>query len=169
MARVYDCMTAMDQRAGGILAELEHAGLHNDTIVFFWGDHGQGIPRGKRTLWDTGLKIPLVVYFPEKHRHLAPVAAGGTCDRLVSLMDLGPTLLSVAELPIPPHLHGHAFLGKAAAAPRDYIFGARDRVDEVLELCRSVRDKRYLYLRNLHARPVVEPAGVLLRQARIAA
>jgi arylsulfatase A-like enzyme len=148
MARVHDCITAVDKHAGRILAELERAGLKDDTIVFFWPDHGQGIPRGKRTLWDTGLKIPLVVYFPEKFRHLAPAAPGGTCDRLVTLMDLGPTLLSLLELPVPAHMQGRAFLGKAATAPREYVFGARDRVDEVFELSRSVRDKRYLYIRN---------------------
>jgi len=148
MARVHDCITAMDKHVGSILAELERDGLKEDTIVFFWPDHGQGIPRGKRTIWDTGLKIPLVVYFPGKYRHLAPAAPGSTSDRLVSLMDLGPTLLSLLELPIPPHMQGRAFLGKATAAPRDYVFGARDRVDEVLELSRSVRDKRYLYIRN---------------------
>jgi arylsulfatase A-like enzyme len=145
MARVHDCITAVDKRAGEILAELEQAGLKDDTIVVFWPDHGQGIPRGKRTLWDTGLKVPLVVYVPEKFRHLAP---GSTCDRLVSLIDLGPTMLSLLDLPIPSHMQGRAFLGKAAAAPREYVFGARDRVDEVSELSRSVRDKRYLYIRN---------------------
>ncbi|MCX6897319.1 MAG: sulfatase [Verrucomicrobia bacterium] len=148
MARVHDCITAVDKHVARILAELESDGLKDDTIVFFWPDHGQGIPRGKRTIWDTGLKIPLVIYFPEKYRHLAPAAPGGTCDRLVTLMDLGPTLLSLLELPVPPHMQGRAFLGKAAVSPRDYVFGARDRVDEVLELARSVRDKRYLYIRN---------------------
>ncbi|HOX55867.1 MAG TPA: sulfatase-like hydrolase/transferase [Candidatus Paceibacterota bacterium] len=148
IARVHDCISAMDQHAGEILAELERDGLRDDTIVFFWPDHGQGIPRGKRTLWDTGLKIPLVVYFPEKYLHLAPAAAGSVCDRMVSLVDLGPTLLSLLELPIPAHMQGRAFLGKASAAPREYVFGARDRVDEALELCRSIRDPRYLYLRS---------------------
>ncbi len=148
MARVHDCITAVDKHVSRILAELESAGLKEDTIVFFWPDHGQGIPRGKRTLWDTGLKIPLVIYFPEKYRHLAPAAPGSACDRLVTLMDLGPTLLSLLDLPVPAQMRGRAFLGKAAAAPRNYVFGARDRVDEVLELSRSVRDKRYLYIRN---------------------
>lgn len=148
MARIHDCITAMDRHAGQILDELAREGLKEDTIVFFWADHGQGIPRGKRTLWDTGLKVPLVVYFPEKYRHLAPTTPGGACDQLVSLMDLGPTMLSLLELPIPTGLQGRAFLGKAAAPPRQYIFGARDRVDEVLELSRSVRDARFLYLRN---------------------
>ncbi len=148
VSQVYDCITAMDRHAGKILAELEQDGLKDDTIVFFWPDHGQGIPRGKRTLWDTGLKVPLVVYFPEKYRSLAPAVPGGTCDRLVSLMDLGPTMLSILDLSIPAHVQGQAFLGKAAAVPREYVFGARDRVDEVAEVVRSVRDKRYLYMRN---------------------
>jgi len=148
MARVHDCITAMDKHAGRILAELEKDGLNDNTIVFFWPDHGQGIPRGKRTLWDTGLKIPLVIYFPEKYRNLAPVAPGQSCDRMVSLVDLGPTILSLAELPIPPAMQGVAFLGKNAAEPRQYVYGARDRVDEALELSRSVRDSRFLYIRN---------------------
>lgn len=148
MARVHDCITAMDKRVGELLAELEREGLKEDTIVFFWSDHGQGIPRGKRTLWDTGLKVPLLISFPKKYRHLAPSAPGSTCDQLVSLMDLGPTLLSLLELAIPPYMHGRAFLGKAAAPPREYVFGARDRVDEVLEVSRAVRDKRFLYIRN---------------------
>jgi arylsulfatase A-like enzyme len=148
MARVHDCITAMDEHAGAILAELQAAGLKDDTIVFFWPDHGQGIPRGKRTLWDTGLRIPLVTYFPPKYRHLSPVAPGGKCSSLVSLVDFGPTLLSVLELPVPPHMQGAAFLGPVAGPPREYVYGARDRVDEALELSRSVRDKRYLYIRN---------------------
>jgi N-sulfoglucosamine sulfohydrolase len=148
MARVHDCITAMDKHVGRILAELESDGLQDDTIVVFWPDHGQGIPRGKRTLWDTGLKIPVLVYFPEKYRHLAPAAPGARCDRLISLMDLGPTMLSVAGLPIPPAMQGRAFLGGAASAPRELVFGARDRVDEAVELTRSVRDHRYLYMRN---------------------
>jgi len=148
MARIHDCITAMDQHVGRLLKELDEAGLRDKTIIFFWPDHGQGIPRGKRTLWDTGLKIPLVVWLPEKYRSLAPAAPGGTCDRLVSLVDLGPTMLSLLELPIPPHMQGRAFLGPAASAPRDYLFGARDRVDEVNEVSRSVRDARFLYIRN---------------------
>lgn len=148
IARVHDCITAMDRRAGQILDELEKDGLREDTLVFFWPDHGQGIPRGKRTLWDTGLKVPLVISFPEKYRSLAPAAPGGTCDRLVQLMDLGPTLLSLLGLPVPAAMQGRAFLGQAASAPRAYVYGARDRVDEALDVSRSVRDGRYLYIRN---------------------
>ena len=148
MARIHDNITAMDTHVGQILAGLKADGLEDETIVIFWADHGQGIPRHKRTLWDTGLKVPLVVRFPAKFRHLAPGEPGESSDRLVLLMDLGPTLLSLAGLPIPDGLHGKAFLGKAATAPREYVYGARDRVDEAIELCRSVRDKRYLYIKN---------------------
>lgn len=148
LARVHDCITAMDQHAGRILAELERDGLMENTLIFFWSDHGQGIPRGKRTLWDTGLKVPMIVYFPEKYRHLAPAAPGDTSDRLVSLMDLGPTVLSLIQAPMPGHLQGQAFLGAAATAPREYVFGARDRIDEANEVSRSVRDGQYLYIRN---------------------
>lgn len=148
LARVHDCITAMDTRVGAILRELDQAGLTGNTLVFFWPDHGQGIPRGKRTLWDTGTKVSLVAFFPDQYRHLAPSAPGTTCDRLVTLMDLGPALLSILELPVPAPMQGRPFLGKAASAPRDYVFGARDRVDEVLELSRSVRDQRWLYIRN---------------------
>jgi hypothetical protein len=148
MARVHDSITAMDLRAGRLLKEIEKEGLADDTIVFFWADHGQGIPRGKRTLWDTGLRVPLVISFPEKFRHLAPSGPGSASDRLVSLMDLGPTVLSLLGLPVPPGLHGQAFLGRAAAPERDAVFGARDRVDEAAELSRSARDKRFLYIRN---------------------
>jgi N-sulfoglucosamine sulfohydrolase len=148
IARIHDCITAMDREAGRILDELEEDGLKENTIVFFWSDHGQGIPRGKRTLWDTGLRVPLLVYFPEKYHHLAPVPPGEASDRMVSLLDLGPTLLSLLELPIPDWMQGRAFLGKSAGTPQRYVFAARDRVDEVLELSRSVRDARYLYIRN---------------------
>ena len=148
MARVHDCITAMDRRAGSILAELDEDGLREDTIVCFWPDHGQGIPRGKRTLWDTGLKVPLVIRFPEKYRPLAPAAPGAKCDRLLSIFDLGPTMLRLAGLPVPGPMQGRAFLGPDAAPARTYVYGARDRVDEAMELSRSVRDSRYLYIRN---------------------
>lgn len=147
MARVHDCISAVDRHAGAILAELEKDGLKDNTIVFFWPDHGMGIPRGKRTLWDSGLQVPLVVRFPEKYRALAPTPPGSKCDRLVSLLDLGPTILSLAGLPVPQQMQGRAFLG-AAAPPRPYVYGARDRVDEAMDLSRSVRDGRYLYIRN---------------------
>jgi N-sulfoglucosamine sulfohydrolase len=148
MARAYDVNTAMDKAVGRVLEELKKDGLLDDTIIFFWSDHGQGIPRGKRTLWDTGLQVPLLVHMPEKFRHLAPGEPGTSTNRLVSLVDLGPTMLSIVGLQIPEAMQGSAFLGPAAGKPREYVFGARDRADEANEVSRSVRDGRFLYIRN---------------------
>ena len=147
-ARYHDCITVMDKEVGAILDQLAADGLADSTIVFFFGDNGMGMPRGKRCLWDTGLRVPLLIRFPEKFRHLAPVGPGGTTDRLVSFVDFAPTILSIAGVKPPSYTQGVAFLGHAAGKPRQFVFGARDRVDEAFELSRSVRDARYLYIRN---------------------
>ncbi len=148
IARYYDCITAMDRNVGRILAELEEDGLADDTILFFYSDHGAGLPRGKRVLYDSGMNVPLLIRFPEKHRDLAPAAPGETVDRLVSFVDFPPTMLSLLGLEIPAHMQGTPFLGAAAGAPRAYVFGARDRIDEAYDLARSVRDHEYLYIRT---------------------
>lgn len=148
MARYYDCIAAVDRRVGNVLQELAADGLADDTIVFFYSDHGMGMPRGKRVLYDSGLHVPLLIRFPPKWRHLAPAAPGATVDRLVSFVDFPPTLLSLVGLPIPRHMQGVPFLGTAAGPAREFVFGARDRVDEAIDTSRSVRDQRWLYLRN---------------------
>jgi hypothetical protein len=138
----------MDQRVGAILRELEADGLADDTIVFFYSDHGMGMPGGKRLLHDRGMRVPLLIRFPKQWQHLAPAAPGATVDRLVSFVDFAPTVLSLAGLPAPGHMQGVAFLGPAAGATREFVFGARDRVDEAIDTARSVRDARWLYIRN---------------------
>lgn len=148
VARYYDCVSVMDQQVGALLEALERDGLADETIVFFYSDHGSGLPRHKRILLDSGLQVPLLVRFPEKYRHLAPAAPGETCDRLISFVDFPPTMLSLLELPIPAYMQGVPFLGEAAGPPRKAIYGARDRVDEAYDRARCVRTKRYLYLRN---------------------
>ncbi len=148
-ARFYDCVTAMDQKVGQILSQLEEDGLAEDTIVFFYSDHGSGMPRHKRLLHDSGMKVPLMIRFPEKYKHLAPAENGGTIDRLVTFVDFPPTLLSLSGQEIPDHMQGEAFLGAAAVAKeKEYVYGFRDRVDEVFDCSRSVRSKDYLYIRN---------------------
>lgn len=148
LARTSDCISAVDKHVARILRELEQDGLAEDTVVFFYGDNGTGLPRGKRTLYDSGLRVPLIIRFPKKYQHLAPAGPGGSADRLVSFVDFAPTVLSLAGLEIPTHMQGTAFLGKAAGAPREYVYGARDRVDEAYDLSRSVSDGRWLYIRN---------------------
>ncbi len=147
-ARYHDCITVMDKEVGKILKQLSEDQLDEDTIVFFYGDNGMGLPRGKRCLWDTGLQVPLLVRFPEKYRWMAPVAQGTATDRLVSFVDFAPTILSLCGIRAPAHMQGEAFLGRYARPPRKYVFGARDRVDEAFDLSRSVRDHRFLYIRN---------------------
>lgn len=154
VARFYDCVTAMDKEVGAILQQLEDDGLAEDTIVFFFSDHGSGMPRHKRALLDSGMHVPLLIRFPEKYQHLAPTGSGSTTDRLVSFVDFPPTVLNLASVDTPNEMQGLPFLGgevstdAAALAERTYAFGHRDRVDEAMDTARSVRDKRYLYIRN---------------------
>ena len=149
-AQYYDRLTMMDARAGANLKEIAEAGLAEDTIVFYYGDHGSGMPRSKRWPYNSGLHVPLLVYIPEKWKHLRPddYQPNGETDRLVSFVDFAPTLLSLAGIKPPAHLQGHAFLGKHTAKPQPYIYGFRGRMDERYDMVRTVRDQRYIYIRN---------------------
>jgi uncharacterized sulfatase len=147
-ARYYNTITALDKWIAERLAELDGAGLADDTIVVFWSDHGAGLPRAKRWLYDSGLRVPLIVRIPEKYRELQPGAAGGESDRLVSLIDLGPTMLNLCGLEIPRYMKGSAFLGAKLRPKRQFIFASRDRMDESYDCSRAVRTTRYKYIRN---------------------
>ncbi|MBE7494884.1 MAG: sulfatase-like hydrolase/transferase [Verrucomicrobiaceae bacterium] len=147
-ARYHDCITLMDRQAGEILDQLTADGLAEDTIVFFYADHGMGMPRGKRCLQDSGLRVPLIVRFPKKWAHLAPAGPGSATDRLVSFVDFAPTVLSLCGVRTLAQFQGTAFLGAGAGKPRAFAFGARDRVDEAFDMARSVHDGRWLYIRN---------------------
>lgn len=149
-AQYYDKVSEADADAGRHLQELEQAGLADDTIVFYYGDHGSGMPRSKRWPSNSGLHVPMVVYFPEKWRHLAPeeYRPGGRSDRMVNFVDLAPTVLSLANIKPPAWMQGHAFAGPHQAKPPEFLFGERGRMDERYDLVRSVTDGRYVYLRN---------------------
>ncbi len=158
-ARYYDLITYMDKQVGDLLAQLEADGLADDTIVFFYSDHGMGLPRFKRTLYDSGLRVPLIVRFGARYRSLAPTSPGGRIDRLVSSIDLPPTVLTLAGVLIPEHMQGRPFLGPQMVPPRDYIYGASSRVDEAYEMSRCVRDKRYKYIRHFMPHlPYIQPS-----------
>jgi uncharacterized sulfatase len=148
-AQYYDIITLMDKQVAEVLKQLEDDGLADDTIVWFWGDHGRGLPRAKRWIYDSGLRIPLIIHVPAKWRKLAmpdnpdAVKPGSVNKDLIAFIDFAPTMLSLAGIKIPDHIQGKAFLGNQKAEPREYIFAARDRMDEAYDLIRAVRDKRY--------------------------
>lgn len=142
VARHYDNIAAMDARVGEILDELEGDGLRESTLVFFFSDHGDGLPRAKRWVYDSGIRVPLIVRFPDGRE------AGSVNDELVSFVDFAPTVLRLAGLAIPAHMEGQAFLGAGRPAPREYVFACRDRMDPAPERIRAVRDRRFKYVRN---------------------
>lgn len=148
LARYHDNITYADQIVGRILNQLEADGLAEDTIVFLFSDHGRGMPRTKGWCFYSSLRVPLIVRFPQKFADLAPQPAGQTEDRLVSFVDFGPTVLSLAGIEPPSHMNGVAFLGRRAGPPRELAFAYRDRMDERFDLIRSVWDGRYHYIRN---------------------
>ena len=149
-AQYYDQMTEMDGIAARHLREIEQAGLADETIVFYYGDHGPGLPRNKRSACNSGLNVPLIVYVPEKFKHLAPkdYAPGVKTKRLVQFVDLAPTLLSLVGTKPPEWMQGRAFMGPHESAPNEFVFGFRGRMDERPDLVRSVFDGRYVYVRN---------------------
>ena len=124
-----------------MLAQLEEDGLAENTIVMHWSDHGP-LPRGKRWPYDSGIRVPLIVRWP------GGIEPGEVTDRLVNTVDLGPTVLSLAEVEIPLHMQGRAFLGGKADEPRDYVYASRDRYDISYDMMRAARDKRFKYIRN---------------------
>lgn len=146
MARLYDVITAMDVAVGRVLEALEKDGLAEDTIVLFWSDHGDGLPRAKRWVYDSGTHVPLIARVPEKFRHLYPAEPDSTNTQLISMIDLGPTMLHLAGADTPKHVHGRNYL---TGKPRQYVHAARDRIDERYDMVRAVRDERYLYIMNL--------------------
>ena len=149
-AQYYDNITTMDGQAAKILADLEADGLAEDTIVVFFGDHGSGMPRSKRWPYNSGLNVSIVVSIPEKFKHLAPkdYVPGTKSGRLVGFVDLAPTMLSLAGIKPPDFYQGQAFLGQYEKPARPFSFGFRGRMDERYDCVRTVRDSRYVYVRN---------------------
>ena len=142
IARHYDNIAVVDSIVGVHLRRLEREGLAENTVVFFWGDHGDGLPRAKRWIYDSGTHIPLIIRWPGK------ISPGSKIADLISSIDFGPTVLSMAGVPKPYHMQGRAFLGEQKEEPRKYVFSARDRFDESYDMMRSVRDNQFRYVRN---------------------
>lgn len=143
-AKYYDCITQMDIEAGRILDELKEDGLANNTLVVFWSDHGRALPRGKRWLYDTGLRVALLARWPG---HIKP---GTEDNELVSLMDLAPTMLSFAGVKIPDNMQARIFMGPDKQPEPKYLFFTRDRMDEAYDMMRAVRDHDFKYIKNFY-------------------
>jgi hypothetical protein len=140
---MYSNIKEMDQQVGEILAQLEEDGLLENTIIFWYADHGGPLPRQKRLLYDSGMRVPLVIRYPDK-KH-----AGTLDDQLISFVDFKPTLLSLAGILPSENLDGRAFAGKFKSKnKRKYVHGAADRLGELYDMIRAVRDNRFKYLKN---------------------
>ncbi|WP_170150217.1 sulfatase family protein [Parahaliea mediterranea] len=146
LARHYNNIAAMDAEVGAILDQLAQDGLADNTIVIWTTDHGDGLPRAKRELYDSGLQVPMIIRWPARFRP-AGLAPGQRDHRLVSFVDFAPTVLALAGVTAPDYLQGQDFASDTVP-PRRYIFAARDRIDAVMDRQRAVRDERFKYIRS---------------------
>ncbi|MEM9643724.1 MAG: sulfatase [Planctomycetota bacterium] len=151
-AQYYDKLSEMDEQVGDVLAQLKEDGLDESTIIFYYGDHGSGMPRSKRWPFDSGLHVPLLVHIPPKFRELAPrdYLPGGVTDRLVSFVDMAPTALSMAGIEPPSNMQGVPFAGEFNGEPKKLIFGFRGRMDERIDEVRSCTDGRFVYMKHFY-------------------
>ena len=140
--RMYSNVKIMDAQVGAFLKELEEANLLDSTIIFWYPDHGGPLPRQKRLCYDSGLRVPMVIRFPNA------MYAGQEDNRLISFIDFAPTLMSLAGIEPPAILDGQAFLGPYTEEDRTYIHAAGDRFDGKRDMIRAVRNKRFKYLKN---------------------
>jgi arylsulfatase A-like enzyme len=148
-AQFYDKITNMDAQVGEILQQLADDGLAENTIVFYYGDHGGIIGRSKRYVYESGTRVPFLLRIPEKYKYLFPAEKPGTeVNRLISFVDLAPTMLSITGIPVPEYMQGHAFLGSQKTEDPEYAYMLRGRMDEWYDMSRSVRDQKYRYIKN---------------------
>ena len=147
-ARYLNSISGMDKTVGKILARLKKDGLADNTVIMFFGDNGRIEPRGIHWCYDTGLHVPMIIHWPKNFPAPSNYAAGTVNEEVISLIDLTPTTLGFAGIDRPLGMHGRIFLGDRRGPPRQYAFSARDRVDETVNRIRSVRGKKYHYIRN---------------------
>jgi len=147
IAQLYNNVHAMDKLVGKIVDDLRTDNLLNNTIIIWTTDHGDGLPRAKREIYDSGIKVPLVVFWPEKYRpkQLLPNSID---KQLISFVDLAPSILAMANINKPAFMQGEALLVDYDLSPRQYIFAAKDRLDEVTFKERAVRSTQFKYIKN---------------------
>lgn len=148
LARVYNSITLTDKKIGALLERLTADGLMDSTIIFFFGDHGQGIPRAKTNGINLGYRVPFIIWFPPVYRHLSPWGTGAVSDELISFEDLAPTMIGLAGGQVPEHMKGRMLLGTKRSPAPSRLFLSSDRADNGIDMVRSITDGRYLYSRN---------------------
>ena len=147
-ARLHDLITLMDSMSGNLLKELENEGLAENTIVFFYSDHGGMLSRAKRYIYNVGTQVPMIVYLPKKWQHLSKIKPGSTDDNMTSFVDLAKTVLSLTGCEIPKQMQGRIFLGTETEKAPEYVHFYRDRMSEHYDFSRAVTDGRYYFIRN---------------------
>lgn len=148
-ARVYNSIKLTDKRIGELLEKLEKDDLRDSTIIFFYADHGEGIPRGKTNGINLGYRVPFIIWFPEMYKHLSPWGkAGVVTDELVDFEDLAPTLISLVGGEIPDHMKGRVLMGENRMPKPDHLILSADRADNGPDMVRSITDGRFIYSRN---------------------
>jgi len=150
----YELTTAVDYKVGDVLDALDRAGVADNTIVIFFGDHGRGMPRSKRWVYNQGIHVPLIIRWPGK------IKPGTVREDLVCFLDLAPTLLSIAGIEPPKEMPGRPIIGPKTGPEPKYVFAARDRMDETFDRIRGVRERRFHYIRNFY--PELPYAQVVL-------
>ncbi|MGB5262955.1 MAG: sulfatase, partial [Lutimonas sp.] len=147
-----DRISEMDVLVGEVIAQLKDDQLLENTIIFYYGDHGGVLPGSKGYLNENGLHVPLVIYVPEKYQELSVFKPGSSTDTFVSFVDFGATVLSIAGVEVPGWMDGKPFMGKNVSLKsienRDETFGYADRFDEKYDMVRSYRNGKFKYIRN---------------------
>lgn len=149
-AQYYHRHKQLDDQIGQFLDDLKKQGLFDSTIVFYYGDHGGVLPRGKRYLFESGIRVPMIVHVPEIYKNLMPEVIGSHSDRIVSFVDLAPTILNAVGIEIPEYMQGQPFMGENVPESKEYEFVFRGRIGERYDLMHGVRSKKYLYIRNYY-------------------
>ncbi|QGY43504.1 sulfatase-like hydrolase/transferase [Maribellus comscasis] len=147
-ARVYNSIKLTDNKIGDLLERLEKDNLRDSTIIFFYADHGEGMPRGKTNGINYGYRVPFVIWFPEMYKELSPWGTQVVSDELIDFEDLAPTLINLAGGEIPDYLEGRILIGKNRSKPVDHLILSADRSDNGIDMVRSITDGRFVYSRN---------------------
>ena len=147
-ALYYDRITHMDSLIGKKLNEFKNSGLLENTIIFYYSDHGGAMPRSKRFLYDTGTRIPLMIHVPKKYEYLLKNLRGSRTNQIVDIVDFAPTLLYLAGIEKPDHMQGKNIFSNDYRKFKNYTYLYRGRMDVRIDLSRALRNDRFKYIRN---------------------